>query len=448
MPSFVANITPSPGIAGVRPYSVPRHKAPIDLKLDANEGEAPSRELIGELLRIGPDIMRRYPSAAELQARLAAGLGVEPARVIVTAGADDALDRLCRAVLFPGRKLLLTNPSFEMLPRYARIAGAEVEEIAWMGGPFPVDEFLERLTPDVALIAVVTPNNPTGTVTDGETVRRLAEAAPHAIVLADLAYVEFADEDLTEFCLQFPNVVVARTTSKAWGLAGLRVGYAIGPEEYIGWMRAAGGPYAVSRPSLALALARLEADNGATERFVAQVREDRGRVNALMDELGIPRTESGANFVFVQTDRALWIRDALAGLGIAIRAFPDHPTLGNALRITCPGDREDCDRLTDALRAALAPEVVAFMVDALPAGMTPETFAPLAGRVRLLPVRDGEPAESLRGGRGWLLSASAKDMKAARRWGHVPLGLGSADLEPEGAARMIHDISQLEALLP
>ncbi|MCC5878143.1 MAG: histidinol-phosphate aminotransferase family protein [Candidatus Sumerlaeia bacterium] len=447
MAQFTAQITPSPGVAGVKPYSVPRHRAPIDLKLDANEGEAPPEQLFQRLVALGPDIMRRYPSAMELQQALATRLNLDPSQVILTAGADDALDRLCRAVLQPGKRLLLTNPSFEMLTRYAKLAGGEFDEIPWMDGPFPVDAFLERITPETALIAVVTPNNPTGTVAAREVISRLAKAAPHAIILADLAYVEFADEDYTDYCLGFPNVIVTRTFSKAWGLAGLRVGYALGPEEYIGWMRAAGGPYAVSRPSLALSLARLEADQGDSARFIAQIREDRGRLHEMLDSLGIAHTDSQANFAFAQSPQCLWIRDALAGVGISVRAYPGHPTLGNALRITCPGDRHDCDRLLHGIASAVRPEWIAVDVTS-PNGadflLALEENRP-QGISRILSIEGDVSALS---GRGWVVTGRRDVIEAARKGALIPLGMGDTDLEEFGAARMISNPKDLEALLP
>ena len=344
-------------------YKVPRHPAPIDLKLDSNEGMEPDPALLERLYKYGADVMRRYPDAGGLQELLAGRFGLPPARVIVTAGADDALDRLCRAVLAPGRTLLLTNPSFEMLPRYARLAGGAVREFPWAEGPFPTEEFLGAIDASTALIAVVSPNNPTGTVATFEDVERLANAAPHAVVLLDHAYVEFAGEDLTGRALGLPNVVVVRTLSKAWGLAGLRTGYALGPEELIGWMRVAGGPYAVSRPSIALAAARLEVDRGESGAYISQVKHERSRLQELLDAHGVPHTESQGNFVYTTGGDAVWMRDALAGLGIAVRAWPGHPELGNSLRITCPGNEEEFGRLERGLHAALAPEAILFDMD-------------------------------------------------------------------------------------
>ncbi|MCC7391531.1 histidinol-phosphate aminotransferase family protein [Candidatus Sumerlaeota bacterium] len=410
-----AKIKPAPGIDGVKAYSVPKHPAPIDLKLDANEGGAPDAALLKRIQEIGPDVMRRYPDASAVQRLLAMRNGVEPANLIVTAGADDALDRLCRAVLAPGRELLLTNPSFEMLPRYARIAGASIREVKWWSGAFPTDEMLREIKPNTALIAMVSPNNPTGTVAIREDFARLAEAAPQAVILLDHAYVEFADEDMTSFALQFPNAIVARTLSKAWGLAGLRVGYAVSAnEDLISWMRASGGPYAVARPSIALAAARIEADHGAMEKFVKQVRADRRALGGVLDELGVRHSASEANFVFITDSRALWIRDALASLGISIRAYSGDPVLGESLRITCPGDEIQCQRLVRALRTALKP--------------------------------------STQGADEWIVCHTLDEVRSARANGDVAIALvadrGKTDeFLRAGAARVVTDIKEMETFL-
>src|SRR5207247_4822990 len=126
-------------------------------------------------------------------------------------------------------------------------------------GDVPLAPFLTRPAEQPALIAVVSPNNPTGAAATAADIRCLAEAAPNAVVLLDHVYVEYADEDLTPAVIDLPNVVVLRTLSKAWGLAGCRIGYAIGSPEIVASLRIAGAPYPVAAPSVALALGRLEA---------------------------------------------------------------------------------------------------------------------------------------------------------------------------------------------
>lgn len=354
---------PTSRFAGQTGYRVPRHPAPVDLHLDGNEGAVPPPDLLDALAARGPDAFRRYPDAAPLAARIAARLGLAAEQVMVTAGADEAIERLCRAVLAPGRALVLPVPSFEMIERYARIAGGELVAVPWPGGAFPRAAVLEAIAPETALIAVVSPNNPTGAVASAEDLRALSAAAPQAVLLVDLAYGEFADEDLTPAALALPNAVVTRTFSKAWGLAGLRVGYAAGPAEIVGWMRAAGGPYAVASASLALAEAWLERADGEVARFVARVRGERERLAARLARLGARPEPSQANFAFARFRDARFVRDALAGLGIAVRHFAGRPGLEDALRITCPGNDAARERLERALDAALAPQALLFDLD-------------------------------------------------------------------------------------
>lgn len=363
-------VRPATRVGDAPPYKVPRAAAPIDLYLDANEGAQPPPWLLDSLAVHYPEALRRYPSAAALETRLAGMYGVDPAQVIVTAGGDDAIDRLCKATLGEGRTLILPVPGFEMIARYGELAGGEVLRVQWPDvGPWPREAVLAAADARTALVALVTPNNPTGRVADLADLMALSSALPHAIILLDHAYVEYGGPDLTAEALRLPNVVVVRTFSKAWGLAGLRVGYALGNAQVIGWLRVCGAPYAVAGPSLALARARLDqADE--VKSHCDRVVQERGWLTDLLVACGlsVPANQA-ANFVFARFEgpaaeaRALWLRDALAGLGLAIRAFPGKPGLSDAVRITLPGDPADFDRLRLGVAAALAPEAILLDVD-------------------------------------------------------------------------------------
>jgi histidinol-phosphate aminotransferase len=354
---------PIAALADLAPYRIPPPVAPVDLRLDGNEGPIPPAGLLDDLEAAGPEILRRYPDPRPLETLLAARLGLPPDRVLATAGADDALDRACRAFLGPGREIVLPRPSFEMIERFARIAGAEPVRVPWPDGPFPTDEAIARIGPRTGAVAIVSPNNPTGAVATAADLRRLSETAPHAVLLVDLAYVEFADEDLTATALALPNALVFRTLSKAWGLAGLRVGYVAGPADLIAPLRAAGLPFAVSGTSLLLAAARLDRGDADVRAFVSRVRDERSRLAALLDRLGARALPSQANFVLARFADASRARDALAGFGIAVRGFPGRPGLDDALRITCPGDDGAFGRLAHALETAFAPEAILFDMD-------------------------------------------------------------------------------------
>lgn len=486
-------ITASPVVAGFSAYKVARHGAPVELKLDQNEGDSPAPSLFRRLAEIGPDVMRRYPSTSELEALLARRFGVDPQKVIVTAGADDALDRLCRAVLAPGRRLLCTNPTFEMMLRYARIAGGDIDEVEWWEGPFPTEAFLAAIRPETALVAVVTPNNPTGTAVTRADLERLVDAAPHALLLLDHAYVEFADEDFTDYALSLPNAVVVRTLSKAWGLAGLRTGYALSSnEEFIRWMRVAGSPYSVARPSIALAAARLEAEHGEMEAFVSQVKAERHQFEKTLAHLGVGYVPSQGNFVFIRDRRAFWMRDALAGLGIATRVYPGREGLGESLRISCPGDPAAAGQVVHALEAAIKPGALIFHAENIPllkqerdavrrlCARFPVCLLSEPGRTeaqQLVEQHDfakdirivytisstgtgiplGPTLRHLGVDHGWFVGTNPQSLRVARAAWLVPIGYiyaGSpaearrVELTEVGAARVLDRLSLLEDILP
>lgn len=342
-------IGPIPTVAAATAYRVPQHPAPIDCWLAGNEGRTPPNDVLADL---PVDLARTYPSAQALEAALAARFGVDPAQVLVTAGADDGLDRVCRAFLDPTRRALIPVPTFGMLLRYARLTGATLDTPAWQGA-WPV----AAVDPAQALVCVVSPNNPTGAAISAAELATISAAAPEALVLLDHAYVEYAAADLTAQALALPNVVVARTFSKAWGLAGLRVGYLLGPAPVIAALRRVGNPYAVSGPSLAVAARQLATADIAPH--VAAVQRERARLTAGLRALDLPVPDSQANCVLIRGPRTAWLRDAWAGLGIGVRAWPGE----DRLRVSVSDDPAVTDRVLAAARAALDPEALLFDMD-------------------------------------------------------------------------------------
>jgi histidinol-phosphate aminotransferase len=328
----------------------------VTLRLDANEGAAPPLDVVLAAIRdAGPDLLRRYPDARPFEAMLAGQAGVEPSQVLVAAGADEVLDRCCRAFLPSGATMLMAEPGFEVFNQYAALCGAKVVTVPWLPGPFPIDEMLGRVDDQVAVIAFVTPNNPTGEVASVDDLRRLALAAPRALVILDHAYAEFADTDLTVDALQLPNVVVTRTFSKAWGLAGCRVGYALGPTWIIRSLRAAGGPFPVSSASLAIARALFERGTAARDAYVARVRAEREELYSLLERLdGRPR-RSEANFVFAELgERSRQVHSTLVSQGVLVRFIAGKSGAPRGLRISLPGDTDSFAMLSQAIEVALA----------------------------------------------------------------------------------------------
>ena len=347
------NIFPAGRVVNQSVYRVPAFDTPIKLRLDRNEGNVAFDEFENERILNNQELARRYPSVQSLEKLLAERFGVANDQVLVTAGGDDGLLRVCLAMLEPGRQFILPVPTFEMLARYTWLAGGEPVEIPWLRSRFPVDEILARINSNTSLIAVVSPNNPTGSVASPDDLRTLSEAAPHTLLLVDLAYTEFADIDLTDVVLSLPNALFVRTFSKAWGMAGLRVGYVVGPKSIIDWLRCTGNPYAVSALSAALVADRFTRSKFDMLAYVNRVHVERQGLFDYLTSKKIAAISSQANFVFAQTPHAESIWRGLAELGIAVRWFGGQPNLSDALRITCPGDEASFALLLQALEKVL-----------------------------------------------------------------------------------------------
>jgi histidinol-phosphate aminotransferase len=349
-------VEPSPLVSGLKPYSPGRRATTIDLFLDSNEGPPVPIGLARALRATAIDRLRCYPKARSLERLLANQNNVPEESVLVTAGADEGLERAVRAVCSPGRRAILTTPSFEMIGRYARLTGAEVIEIPWWTGEYPVEQVFRTVSDETTLVAVVSPNNPTGATISSPALVDLAEGLPRCLILLDHAYVEMADEDLTAIALTLPNVLVTRTFSKAWGLAGMRVGWVAGDPTVIGWLRAVGQPYSVSAVSLLVVEQLLRDQVGANLEYIDTVSSQRRQLSELLTQLGAEPLPSQANFVLARFTDAASVHKALAVLGIAVRRFAGHPLLDQYLRITLPGDPAPFQRLTDALRQVLVEE--------------------------------------------------------------------------------------------
>ncbi len=364
------SVSRPPPSEAVRKVSIYSHQAPlqpVELRLGGNEGRAPSVSWLRKASKGLLDAVNRYPDARGLEEAIAARLGITAEGVLVTAGGDEALDRICRAYLSRGREIILPSPTFEMIPRYATLAGGSIVEVPWWEDRYPVEEVIAKKSARAGIVAVISPNNPTGTYATREDLQAIARAFPDSLLVVDQAYVEFTDHDLTKEIVAIPNAVGVRTFSKGFGLAGLRVGFVFGEPSIIEVLRAAGGPYPVARSSIVLAGRCWNEPDPARAGVIARVRQEREELFDLLLELGTKPLRSQANFVLAQTRNADPVRDLLLGMGVEVRSFPK---LKQSVRITCPGDRREFGRLKHALRSSLKPQALLFDLDGVLADVT------------------------------------------------------------------------------
>lgn len=301
------------------------------------------------------ELLREYPrvSASALTQAVAAQIGIAAEQVVAGCGSDDVLDACIRAVATDGATLAHADPTFSMIPTFARLN--RVTPIAVplrRDGAMDVDALLATRA---AIIYACSPNNPTGTVTPRSELLRLFDEAP-GIVLLDEAYGEFTDaHDLRRDAAQRENVLVTRTFSKAWGLAGLRVGYGVGSATLVAAVTKARGPYKVNAAAEHAAAAALTQDGEWVRDVARQTRIERDRLAAAMRRLpGVTVWASEGNFVFAALDRsAKDVADRFRALGIGVRAFSGLPGIGDALRIGAAPAAET-DRVIAALDEVFA----------------------------------------------------------------------------------------------
>lgn len=331
------------------------------LRLNANEGRPLPAALkaINEALTDGNkagDELCRYEAPSELEEAIAARWGVAADRVVVCAGADDALDRVCSTRLAPGAKALRFDPDFEMFARRAKGKGAELVSLPWLSDGFPLRQALELVErcPSLSLVYLASPNNPTGLCASTDNILALADACERSgcALIFDAAYAEFASSDPSKELVDRCAAFILRTFSKAYGLAGLRVGYAIAPNaEEARLLRAAGSPYPVTNLAQRAAVASLKDEEGLA-KAMEFARAARTRMSELLASLGLSVVPSEANFALVRcgsAQSAMRLRDRLALEGIAIRSYADSGALASCLRVSCPTDEDGLTRLELAL---------------------------------------------------------------------------------------------------
>jgi len=321
---------------------------PAVIKLNTNENPyPPSPEALKALAAVEAEDLRRYPSPTGDRFRRTAAevFGVHPEQVICGNGMDDILNMAVRAFAGPEAPLAYPVPTYTLYPVLARIQDAPVREV-----PFPPDFSL----PVEALIAakarltfLANPNAPTGTLVPLEEVARLADGV-EGVLAIDEAYVDFAERDCLPLAVSRPNVLVMRSMSKGYGLAGLRFGFAVGHPELIEGLMKVKDSYNVDAVAIAAASAAL-ADRAYYAQTRAKVIRERSRVADALARMGLSCLPSQANFLLATCTRppARQLYESLKARRILVRYF-DSPGLDDKLRITI-GTPEQNDALIAAL---------------------------------------------------------------------------------------------------
>jgi len=343
-------LKPRKCVRELRPYHSPLSAVQPELRLDMNESTTGcSPQVLARLQSLDAKTVALYPSREKAERMVAAVIGRPPAQILLTNGADEAIDLLCRAYIEPEDEVIVVTPAFPMYEVFGQAAGAKVVKIP--AGPdygFPLAEVLAAINPRTRVIVITNPNNPTGAVTRDADIMQVIKAAPDAAVLVDEAYYEFYGQTMMNAVGTLPNLFIARTFSKAYGLAGMRLGVLVGATEHMSAVRRTASPFNINVFAVECLQEALR-DQKFVQEYVAQVRTSREWFRQQMEELGFKVWPSAANFVLVNLgEHKEAILTQMRSWGIALRDRPDCP---GCVRITI-GKQEEMEVVVLALKQA------------------------------------------------------------------------------------------------
>ncbi len=342
------------------------HSPQVDVEVRLNTNESPfpppAAFVARWLAELGSVPLHRYPdrSARLLREALGASFGVPSSRVLCANGSNEVLQSLLLTYGGPGRRALVFEPTYALHAHIARITGTEVVVAERDPDTFAVDPdaaraAIERFRPHVVLLC--DPNNPTGTSDGSQVLDALLDAssdAGPALVVVDEAYGEFARASAVERVSDDRPLVVARTYSKVWSMAALRLGYAVGPEAVLAEVESVLLPYHLDAPTQLAGVLALDYQAEMKARISLLVEERERLFGALEDLPGVTPYPSGANYLLFRVHgdgHAVW--EGLVERGVLVRDFSRRPRLAECLRVTV-GTRAENSRFLDALAEVLA----------------------------------------------------------------------------------------------
>lgn len=327
-----------PHIDAMGAYSPPLdgRDATRHLLLDFNERTLPAAQAIQQALidYIQSGRLQMYPAYGDVTALLGQYCGVPAEQVMITNGSDQGIDLIIRAAAREGDEAIIAQPGFPMYTQCAKIENLKVVAPAYtLKGGFPMLEVLAAITPATKVICIANPNNPSGTLVTREQIIEIAQRAPHAAILVDECYFEYAEVTVCDLVCELPNLVVTRTFSKTWGIPSLRFGYIIAAPDNIRALVNVRGPYDINQ----LAVVAVRAALAHPEETQAYVREVMGEAKPALEQFllskGVPFWPSGGNFLWTFPPEPLALSERLAAENILVRPKANlDGTMG--LRIT------------------------------------------------------------------------------------------------------------------
>ncbi|MFC1705162.1 histidinol-phosphate transaminase [Nanoarchaeota archaeon] len=343
-------IQPRKSVQKMKPYNPPLEGRRGLLRLDFNENTVgPSKKVLKALKRASKEELCAYPEYVEFKKKLAKYLQMKPTELVLTNATDEAIKLVVDTYMEPGDEILIPVPTFPMFRFYAELAGAKINEVLLNKDlTFPTQKILNKINKKTKIVVLVNPNSPTGTEIPKEDIIKIIKKAKNSIVLLDEAYSQFLKTSYKSLVRKYSNLIVIQTFSKAFGMGGLRLGYAISNETNAKNLLKASSPYSINTLAVIAGSAALD-DIKNVDKYVKEIDKSRKWFLITLKRFLIKYYPTNANFVLIDfKEQNKAIVKSLRKQGVLVRDQSSKPLLENCTRITI-GTKKQMKRFMKAM---------------------------------------------------------------------------------------------------
>ena len=329
-------IQPRSSVQKMRPYNPPLEGRRGLLRLDFNENTVgPSKKVVEAIKKASIEEVCTYPEYTKLKKKLGKYLKVKPKQLVLSNATDEAIKIVMDTYVNAGDEVIIPVPTFPMFRFYGELAGAKITEVLYNNDlSFPTDKIIKKINKKTKIVVLVNPNSPTGTELTKNDIIKIIKKAKNSIVLLDEAYIQFFKTSYKDLIKKFDNLIVIQTFSKAFGMGGLRLGYAISNEKNAKNLLKASSPYSVNSLAVVAACAALD-DLKAVDNYVKEIDKARAYTLRWLENFKLKFYPAKANFVLVNLGKKnKEIVKKLRKKGILVRDQSEKPLLRNCTRIT------------------------------------------------------------------------------------------------------------------
>jgi histidinol-phosphate aminotransferase len=352
-------INPKQAITKLNEYKIQCISRKPFVRLDYNENTSGcSKKVIQKIRKLKPEDYATYPEYEGLNKSISKYCKIKPNEVLATNGSDDAIKLIIDCFIDNNDESIIIEPTFGMYKFYLTVASAKITKLEYNEDlAFPTKNILKNVNKKTKLIVLCNPNNPTGTSIKKQDIIKILEKAKNSVLLVDEAYYEFSKETVKDLINKYSNLIITRTFSKAFGLAGLRAGYIISNKNIINILSKAYSPYAlniIAKTAIEASLKDIEFMKSYRNRVI----NNKKRIQKEFNKLKIKTYSSKANFILARFNFAKEVSDKLKQSNILVRSWKnDVSILKNCLRITT-GDDKQTKKLIYALKKIMKPALI------------------------------------------------------------------------------------------